>query len=161
MIYDTGMGLGEAALCLNIAPPLAINGRGSSELCGEKLALLTGASVWETLLPVVFSVQALLLWVSLSPFLRCGFQETTEHAAAAFPFPSSELGKLLPAGIPDRTNQGIPPKVCLSLGTARIPPHPLPFLLPLPTPVSLPFASFSFLLCLTFEGGGSHIPGWP
>lgn len=90
VIYDTGMGLGEAALCLNIAPPLAINGRGSSELCGEKLALLTGASVWETLLPVVLSVQALLLWVSLSPFLRCGFWETTEHAAAAFVFPSSE-----------------------------------------------------------------------
>lgn len=90
MIYDTGMGLGEAALCLNIAPPLAINGRGSSELCGEKLALLTGASVRETLLPVVLSVQALLLWVSLSPFLRCGFWETTEHAAAAFVFPSSE-----------------------------------------------------------------------
>lgn len=112
VIYDTGTGLGEAALCLKIAPPLAINGRGSSELCGEKLALVTRASVWETLLPVVFSVQALLLWVSL---LSSDVVFGRPQSMVQLHLLSQIQSKLLPAGIPDMTNQGIPPKVCLSL----------------------------------------------
>lgn len=42
------------------------------------------------------------------------------------------------------------------LGSARILPHPLPFLLPLTTTVPLSFASFPFLVRLTFKGGEGH-----
>lgn len=62
---------------------------------------------------------------------------------------SQVQSKLLPAGIPDRTNQGIPPKPVFDwtlLGSARIPPHPclfsFPYPLLFPFPL-LPFPSFS------------------
>ena len=100
MIYDTGMGLGEAVPCLNIAPPLAINGGKHRALQGEISSAVLGQCLGNSS-TVVFSSagssplgECFLVLLSAVIFFGgwgVGRGRLQSIAALAFPWgPSSE-----------------------------------------------------------------------